>query len=235
MGRSLKRADSVVAVSEWTGKLIRERYGTPYEKLSVIGNAVNPEEIPAAAEGIPHILEGPFLLSVGHLEVRKNLEVLIEAFALIRDEWDGVMVLVGRDQGSKDSIVEAAGRLGISDRVILKQGLSYPELARLYMDCSMVVCPSRYEGFGITLLEGISAGKPVIASGIPPHKEVAGEAALYCHPDSPDLFADAIRSVLNDSHLCRSLVLRGEERLELFSWDRSAVRLETLYRELLGG
>ncbi len=233
MGRSLARADSVVAVSDWTGGQLEERYALPGSKLSVIGNAIDPEPFMTEGGDGEHF-DRPYLFSVGHLERRKNFGTLVEAFGKIADRWDGYLVLVGRDQGSLGSIMAAAERYGVRDRLIIRQGMDFDRLVQLYRNCEVVVCPSEYEGFGMTPLEGMAAGRPVVASDIPPHREVAGEAVLYADPNDAEGFASSILKVIEDRSVSDVLVESGRERVRMFSWQRSAEKLGSLYRELLG-
>lgn len=233
MGRSLKRADSIVAVSSWTGQVIHDRFGISPGKVSVIPNAVDGDFASVDMDhGRP--FDRPYIFSVGHLEERKNFETLVEAFAGIRDEWEGYLVIVGGDHGSMSSILSRARDLGVSDRLIIKSDVGYSDLAMLYGNSECVVCPSKYEGFGITLLEALSAGRPLIASDIPPHREVAGDAALYFDPGDPEGLAGALLKLLKDDSAVEMLVRSGRSRLDSFSWQESARKLETLYGSLLG-
>lgn len=232
MSRSLARADSVIAVSSWTGEQLKAHYSLPSEKLNVIYNSVD-ENFAEAFNKRCNEFYKPYLLSVGHLEKRKNFENLIKAFSSVTESWDGLLVLVGKDQGSLLSIKAAADRFGVSDKLILKSSVSYEELTGLYMNSEAIVCPSLQEGFGMTLLEGMAAGKPVVASGIPPHREIAGDAALLVDLGENNGFANAILEVLNNKNLAKLLIDKGFIRLKQFSWDKSAKKLELLYRSLL--
>ena len=234
MSSSLKRADAVIAVSSWTKEQLIEHYSVPCEKLKVIYNSVD-RNFPGPSNIQSSALDKPYLLSVGHLEKRKNFETLVRAFSSIADSWDGFLVLVGNDQGSLGDIRAAAEKSGVSDRLIVKNSTSFEELCELYTNCEVVICPSLYEGFGMTLLEGMAAGKPVIASNIQPHREVAGDAALLVDPGEEEIkgFAQATLELLNNSELSKSYIDRGFSRLKQFSWEKSAEQLESLYRSLL--
>jgi glycosyltransferase involved in cell wall biosynthesis len=232
MGRSLGRADSVVAVSRWTSDQIMEHYSVPSDKVSVIRNGIDTDALNDSSM-VDISVEPPFILSVGHLEARKNFEVLIRALPVLISSWDGKLVIVGKDQGSQASIIRTARESGVHKRMILKSDVSHGELAGLYRSCEVVVCPSRYEGFGITLLEGMAAGTPVVASRIPPHVEVAGDAALYADPDEPEQFTEEILKVIQSNDLSEDLIRRGRERVADYSWDQPARELASLYRKLL--
>ena len=234
MSRSLARADSVIVVSRWTGEQLKDHFSVPPDKLSVIHNSVD-GNFTETSKTMCSTFNKPYLLSVGHLEKRKNFETLVKAFSSIADSWDGLLVLVGEDQGSLHSIKAVAENSGVSDRLILLSSVSYRELTGLYANSEIVICPSLYEGFGITLLEGMAAGRPVIASDIPPHREVAGDAALLVDAGEEEIdeFAKAILELLNNSELTKSFIDRGFACLERFSWENSAKKLESLYRSLL--
>ncbi len=234
MPSSLDRADSVIAVSDWTGEQLKTHYSVPSEKLTVIPNSVD-RKLAGSSGTWCNEFDRPYLLSVGHLEKRKNFETLVRAFSTVADSWDGLLVLVGKDQGSLRSIKAIAESNGISDRLILKSSVSYEELTGLYENSEIVICPSLYEGFGITLLEGMAAGRPVIATGIPPHLEVAGNAALLIDPLEEPIngFSKGILQILNNSELAKTFVDKGFVRLKQFSWEKSAMKLETLYKYLL--
>lgn len=234
MSRSLKRADAVIAVSNWTEEQLIEHYSVPSEKLTMIYNAVD-RNFPGSSNIQYNALDKPYLLSVGHLEKRKNFETLIRAFSTVAESWDGFLLLVGNDQGSLGDIRAAAEKYGVSDRLIIKNSTSFEELCKLYLNCEVVICPSLCEGFGMTLLEGMAAGKPVIASNIPPHREVAVDAALLVDPGGEDHigFAQAILEVVNNCKLAKTLIDKGYNRIKSFSWDKSADKLESLYRFLL--
>jgi glycosyltransferase involved in cell wall biosynthesis len=234
MGPALRRADAVVTVSAWTASRIRRRYDVPRERLHVVPNAVDPA-MAREAEGAPRPCDRPYVLAVGHLERRKNLRVLVEAFAGLEEASGHLLVLAGADCGEGAALRRVAERTGVADRLVLAGRVTENRLAALYAGCSALVCPSLYEGFGMTLLEGMSAGAPVVASSIPPHREVGGEVPLWVEPDSdmPERLRDALGRVLRDGGLSEQIRRGGRERARLFSWGRSAGLLGDVYAGLL--
>jgi glycosyltransferase involved in cell wall biosynthesis len=234
MAKSLARTNAVIAVSEHGAGLIRKYYPSVSQKVSVIPNAVA-RDFQDVPEGTPSPIGMPFVLCVGHLEKRKNCETLAGAFAGLSRIWNGMLVFAGKDQGSGASIMRIAKEKHIEDRVILAGAVTDSELKSLYNHCSAVVCPSLCEGFGITVLEGMAAGKPVIASAIPPHVEVAGGAAVLV-PTGEDMAGDleeALSRVLHDTELSDHLIQGGLVRAGDYTWDESAGKLEKLYLKLL--
>ena len=225
MKAALRRADAVVTVSEWIRKQIIEEYQIIPEKLHLIPNAA--ASLPAPVYSGEE--RKKFILSVGHLEPRKDHETLIRAFSLISQDWDGDLTIVGRG-GLQDKLKALAEKLGIAPRVKLLVDVSDAQLSNLYSSCSCLVCPSIYEGFGMTILEGLAAGAPVIASAIDPHREVAGDAALWFNPGSETELA----KVLSDYLTGKTGVLKEQamERVRMFNWDDSAEKLSLLYSRI---
>lgn len=225
MAGSLKRADAVVTVSKWIAGQLIHHYNLPLEKVSVIPNAA--ASLPAAS-GQSSFGEG-FLLSVGHLETRKDQRTLIRAFALIADSWEGKLVIAGQGPLEKELKALAEG-LGISSRIVFAGSVTDGELASLYRHCRILVCPSLYEGFGMTVLEGLEAEAPVIASSIPSHLEVAGDSAHWFTPGSVENLSTVLSEVLNGK--AGTTVSSNLQRASEFSWDASAELLGNIYRKI---
>lgn len=226
MRAGLRRADAVVTVSRWTASQLEAHYGVPPERINVIPNAA-----PVFAEGEAGNTRD-CILSVGHLESRKDHATLIRAFAEIGKVWDGSLVVVGNGP-LRRKLVKLATDLGVGDRVRLSSAVGEDELASLYRECRCLVCPSLSEGFGMTLLEGLAAGIPVVASRIPPHEEVAGDTAVYFTPGDPESLARALRPLLAyPVSKGESDPARGRARALIFQWDHSAKQLSHLYQSL---
>lgn len=225
MGIGLRRAHAVVTVSQWSAGILSDRYGVPAGKLHVIPNAAGP----LSAGGSPDPAYGRYILSVGHLEPRKDQATLIRAFAGVFSEWNGNLVIAGRGN-ARESLEALVKELGMEGRVFFTGEVMDDTLAALYRGCACLACPSVYEGFGMTVLEGLSAGVPVVASDIPPHREVAEGAVAYFRPgDSGDL-ARALHAVVTDTEGFSAEV--GYRRAACFNWDRSAQMLAEVYRSL---
>jgi glycosyltransferase involved in cell wall biosynthesis len=234
MSASLRRADSVIAVSEWGASELQRLYGTDCGKISVIPNAVDPSMVDCTRNAV-NPAGSPFILSVGHLEPRKNQSLLIRAFAGVAVTWPGTLVIAGRDLGEGKKLRRLITELNLDGRVQLAGAVDRRSLLALYRWCELVVCPSVFEGFGITLLEGMVMGKPVVATDIPPHREVGGDAALWVSDivTGSGEMTDAIQRVLGERDLSSRLADAGKIRARLFSWDSSAVSLERVYRGLI--
>ena len=222
--RSVRRADRVLAVSEQTKRDLIERYGIDERKVVVTTNGVDEAFRPegAARDG------RPYLLFVGALQPRKDPLVAIEALALA--DSDLSLVLVGPDKGAAADARRTAARLGLDARVEFAGHVDKSALAALYRGAEALVFPSRYEGFGLPVVEAMASGTPVVATSAGAIPEVAGEAAVLVEPGDPVALAGGIERALADRD---RLVRAGLERARLYSWTETARRTLAVYRELL--
>jgi len=210
--RSVRRGERVLAVSERTRRDLRELYGTPDDKIVVTTNGVDPAFGPGEADG------EPYLLFVGAIQERKDPLAAADAAAAV-----GLpLVVVGPEK--EPALARELERRGARLRGYVEK----PELARLYRGASALVLPSRYEGFGLPVLEALASGTPVVAAPDEALQEVAGDAAVYADRDG---LADAIRQALGDRDRLRAA---GLERAKAFSWEETARRTAAVYREVLG-
>jgi glycosyltransferase involved in cell wall biosynthesis len=225
MKAGLNRADAVVTVSDWITDQIVENYDVLREKLFAIPNAAAP--LPPA--GTEEISNRKYILAVGHLEARKSTDTLIRAFSRIKDCWNGDLVLAG--SGPLESNLKALTEsLNCGSRIMFRGRVSDQELSTLYANSTCLVCPSAYEGFGMTILEGLAAGVPVVASAIPPHREVAGDAAVWFEPGNSDDLSRVLKKLL--SGRLEANPGTGAQRVKLFNWNDSAEKLASVYRNL---
>jgi glycosyltransferase involved in cell wall biosynthesis len=222
--RSVRRADRVIAVSERTRQDLVEHYRLDEAKIAVAPNGIDQGFSP---EG-PGADGSPYLLFVGALQPRKDPLVAIEALSLADSELR--LVLVGPDKGSAAEARRTAARLGLNDRVEFAGHVEKPVLATLYRGAEALVFPSRYEGFGLPVLEAMASGTPVVATSAGAIPEVAGEAAVLVEPGDPVALAGGIERALADRE---RLVRAGLERASLYSWTDTALRARAVYRELL--
>jgi glycosyltransferase involved in cell wall biosynthesis len=210
--RSARRAALVLAVSERTRADLVELYRVPPERIVVTPHGVDPIFRPAAAAA-----NGRYLLFVGAVQARKNPLAALRA----ADEAGLPLVVVGP---AKDAALAGElARRGASVRGWVEKG----ELAELYRGAAALVLPTRYEGFGLPVLEAMASGTPVVATPDPALKEVAGDAAVYAEADE---FAAALRRALERR---AELVSAGLERARLFSWAETARLTANAYRAAL--
>jgi glycosyltransferase involved in cell wall biosynthesis len=176
----------------------------------------------------PPALETPYLLCVGTLERRKNVRGLLGAFARAAPRIPHHLVVAGADGAGAEEIKAAAAA---TDRVHLAGHVDHDELGRLYRGADFAVCPSFYEGFGLTLLEAMAAGCAVLASDIPPHREVGGDAARFVPADDEAAFARGLEELARDEGARAELCARGRERARRFTWERTRQRFTHLLSE----
>lgn len=222
--RSARRADRVIAVSELTKRDLVELYRVEPEKVVVTPLAADPRFGP---EGDMPGGE-PYVLFVGALQPRKEPTAAIEALALIGPEAPRI-VLAGPDKGGRADTEAAAIRLAV--RAEFRGHVSDDELAALYRGAACLVFPSRYEGFGLPLLEAMASGTPVVATTAGALPEVAGDAAVLVEPGNPVALAGGIERALADHERLRAA---GLARAASFSWAETTRRTLDVYRELLG-
>ena len=222
--RSAGRADRVLTVSERTKRDLVERYGISEERIVVTPNGVDPIFRPngSAPDG------PPYALFVGGIQPRKDPLTAIEALALT--DGDLRLVIVGDEKRGGDEVRSAVRRLGLAGRVELIGYVEHEGLASLYRGAACLVFPSRYEGFGLPVLEAMASGTPVVATTAGAVPEVAGDAAILVEPGNPAALADGVREALANRE---RLVAAGLERARQFTWAETARRTLAVYRELL--
>jgi glycosyltransferase involved in cell wall biosynthesis len=223
--RSARRAARVLAISELTRRDLVELYGIPEEKIVVTPLAADPVFSPAG----PTVDGPPYALFVGALQPRKEPTVAIEALSLLGD-GELHLVLAGPDKGGRADTERAAAELGLADRVELRGHVSQDELAALYRGARCLVFPSRYEGFGLPVLEAMASGTPVVATTAGALPEVAGEAAILVEERNAPALAGGIERAIADRERLREA---GFERARRYSWAETARRTLATYRELL--
>jgi glycosyltransferase involved in cell wall biosynthesis len=198
-----KGCDVVLVNSAYTGRDAVERLGIDPERIHVAHPGVDPV---FAAEGERADLGRPYVLTVATLEPRKNLGTLVDAYRLLHDSDLALAVVGGAGWGEQPRLdVPGVIRLGRVDDA---------ELARLYRGAAVVAYPSRFEGFGMPIVEAMACGVPVVASSHPSLDEASGDVALRADPDSPDAFAAEIRQALHRPDLRE----RGIEHARPFTW-----------------
>ena len=207
--RAARRADHVLAVSERTKRDAVELYGLAPEKVTVTPHGVDPAFSPGDGS------HDGYLLFVGAVQPRKDpLTALAAADAV------GLPLVVAGPE--KDAALAQQLRERGAD---VRGFVDVPTLAELYRRATALVLPSRYEGFGVPVVEAMASGAPVVLSDDPALREVAGEAGLYGDP------AEAVRRVLADRERYRHA---GLERAKLFTWARSAELTAEAYRRVIG-
>lgn len=234
-GKSCRNADRIIAVSNRTKEDIVELYGIDPDKVTVIYQGCDPQFRKKLGEDdIQEIrqrlnLPSRFILQVGTIEKRKNLELTVKALQNISPDMS--LVVVGRDHhGYKKEIISLATRLGVLGRILFLEGLPFKDLPAVYQASELVVYPSRYEGFGIPVLEALESSKPVIAASGSCLEEAGGEDTFYIDPDSPEDMISAIHAILRDPASASQMARAGKEYAEKFRSDDMARKIHENYQ-----
>lgn len=234
------RAKKILTVSEASKSDILRFFGIPSSKVTVIHNAIDehfylePDEADIERVKERYQLHEPFLMYAGNVKPHKNLERLIDAFVMIRqDGYDDLKLLITGSEISKYAeLRRAVHRHNLHKHVRFLGYQSERTLAALYRLANVFVFPSLYEGFGLPPLEAMASGTPVVASNLSSLPEVVGDAAVLVNPYDPRSIADGIENVLDDQSLRETLIEKGAIQARSFSWAESTKKLHNIYREI---
>lgn len=229
--RAVEAGAWVHTVSAFVGREVVDILDVPPERVVVIPNG--PSAIPTADPAVGRRLAGgrPYLLFVGTIEPRKDVPLLIEAFDLVAaDHPDLLLVLAGPDGWGVDDMERALLAAHHRDRVTRLGWVDDDARAALLAGAEALVYPSRYEGFGLPILEANAARTPVVATAAGSIPEVAGDAAELVAPGDARALAAAIGRVVDDTGRSAELVAAGTANVGRYSWDRTTDDLVALYR-----
>lgn len=238
---SLRRADRVITISEDARRDVIELCGVAPERVTPILLAADerfkparPDEVEAfrRRQGLPE----RFVLYQGTLQPRKNVETLVRAYALLRNQGsdDHRLVLAGPRGWQYEPIFELTRQLGLEGSVTFPGFVPDDDLPLWYSSATVFAFPSRYEGFGLPLLEAMACGAPVVSSNASSLPEVVGDAGLLVDPSDVEGLCSALRQLLEDESLRQALSAAGQARARTFSWGRTASETVQVYREVLG-
>jgi len=233
---TVKAADAIVAISEFTAREIEQLLGAPRNKIHVVASGLAEHIREPEAEKVRELkdrlgLERPYLLNVGTLEPRKNIAFLVEIFELLRG-FDGDLVLAGMKGWSFQPILDRISSSRRADRIRLLDYVAEADLPALYAGAELFVFPSLYEGFGFPPLEAMACGTPVLSSTAGSLPEVLGEGAEFCPGFDPAQWAEKIQTFLADFSRRREAVERGRRRALSFTWKETARRTWEIYRSV---
>ncbi len=239
---ALRRCAAAICISRATERDLVERFPSVAGRTSIMLLAADPrfaqrhDDAEREAVRRRHDLPAGFVLSVGTLEPRKNLERLVAAHHGLPPEVRAAhpLVLVGPKGWEIDDLLARLSSDAADVRVL--GHVSDEDLSVLYDLCTVFAYPSLYEGFGLPILEAMSGGAPTITSDVSSLPEVGGDAVSYVDPRSVDSIRDALAELLGDAALREELGSRGRERAAGFSWDDAAAQcLQVLESIARGG
>lgn len=220
LGRLLALRSVIGTVSQFSKAELSSALGLDADRIFVIPNScehlrdVAPDTSTLQRLGL---VSGRYFLAIGSPMPNKNMRFALEAFAHLGALAQQFVIV-----GAVDPAVFGQDLADAPPGVLMAGSLSDAEMVALLRGATALVFPSLYEGFGIPPLEAMLNGCPVIASDIPPVVEVCGDAVLYFNPENLGSLTRAMHRALQDPHLLTSLARRGDDRVALYSWSRSA-------------
>jgi len=238
---SAERATAIVAASRQTAADLRDLYGIAPDRIAVVPPPADSRfarPVPEAErrEALArHALPRSFLLSVGTLEARKNQRSAIAALAQLDPSRTPPLVLVGRDGGSRAELLRLATRLGVADRLLIRDAVRDADLPAVMQSAAVFLYPSLFEGFGLPIIEALAAGVPVITTAGGCFEEAGGPGTLYAPATDASALAAQLRRVLDDAALAERMRRAGRRHARRFAAARLAARLLGVYQSVLRG
>ena len=239
MRKAVKRAATVVAVSEQTSKDLCRHVALASDRISVISPGIDlsfrerrqPYELDTIR--MKYGLPDSYILHVGNVEPKKNLLGLLQAYArLEKRRVPHSLVLVGRRHWKARNVFEQCRHWAGTGKIVLTGYIRTEDLPGVYQMASAYVCPSLYEGFGFPPLEAMASGIPVLSSHRGALRKTVGEAAYRIDPRDPVQMAAAITHVLTDKYVRLEYVHRGSMWCRQFDWQRSAEATAAVYSQV---
>ena len=226
MKREIAAADAVICVSESTRHDLLAFYEADESRVVAIHSGLPALPDPEPVAGLPQ----RYILFVSTVEPRKNLGVLLDAFASLRKRglYDGSLVVAGKVGWKSETVARRLREPG----VIHLDYVPPSQLATLYRGADLFVFPSMYEGFGFPMLEAMANGTPVIAAQSSSLPEIGGDAALYFDPTDARALASTIERLLSDSALRSDLISRGRAQAAKFRWEDAANETLAVFRRV---
>ena len=233
--RSIKNATKIISISQFTKDEIQAAYATDPNKITVIHEAINPNHFNSSKlnsedeKAIEEIKAYPFILSVGHLEPRKNYNRLIPAFQKAKPNLPigTKLVIIGKKGHKYEKTLELIEN---DTNIIYLNFVSQELLNWLYSNCTLFVFPSFYEGFGFPPLEAGIQGAISAVANVSSMPEVCGEAVLYFDPYNIDEIANTIKTGINDTQVRESLTKKIKQQISVFSWKENALKTIEIYK-----
>jgi glycosyltransferase involved in cell wall biosynthesis len=230
--RTVKRADRIIAGSEYVREELHTILGASKAKIVTVWDGVDASAYKAQTSPQPHGRD-KYILFVSALLPHKNAEALLRGFKLLLDKYHlerhSVVIVGGGSRSYRTKLEKEVFDLGLTDQV--KFTGRVPEVKSWYKDASIFVYPSRQEEFGLPALEAMASGIPVITSNRGSLPEVVGDAALLVDPDDVQGLAELMYSLLSDETLRSKMIQRGLTRARQFSWEQTAQKTVSVYED----
>ena len=221
---AVENADRIIAISEQTKQDLISFYQVPADKITVIYQVSHPAFKAEKSEEekdrirLKYYLPKDFVLNVGSIEPRKN---------------DIPLVIIGKETAYTQTIKEYISLKNMEKQVIFMKGLSMEELATIYSMAKIFIYPSKFEGFGIPIIEALYSGTPVITTNSGVFPEAAGPFSNYIDPENIEELRTSIKLILSDSELANNMTIKGREYAQRFNDEIIAQQIMSLYKQLV--
>jgi len=240
--RLAKNCQHIICISHAAAQDVIEQCRLDPKRVSVIPLAVDDRwHQQISAEQKQQILNKyqlptDYLLFVGTLQPRKNIDKIIKAYCLLPDELKHQhhLVLVGKNGWRTDELLRDIQKLTDQGYCHWLNYVEQQDIYGLYQNAKMLLYPSLYEGFGFPVLEGFASGIPVLTSTTSSLPEVAGDAALLVDPNSLDAISQGMLQLLGDAGLCQNYIKKGLARVKTYNWQSCAQQTIAVYQQLIG-
>lgn len=235
---AVHNADALIAVSEATKADLITKFNVDSTKVNVVYEGYVPRNIESADIQVileKYALKKPYIIFVGTVQPRKNLERAIEAFALLKRDaqfQNLQFVIIGKKGWLSDDIYAAPAKHGVQDDVKFLGYVADAETQVLWQHAAMTFYATLFEGFGIPILDSQSIGVPVVTSNKKPFTEVGGNACVYVDPERVESMVEGMRQCLTDMDLRARLIHDGKQNSERFSWRKAAEETLRIIEEL---
>lgn len=237
----IKEADHIITVSDFSKGEIISAYGIAPEKISVVYNGVSPDYHPLSSEAKQEVRENylngyPYFLYLGAIHPRKNIISLIRAFEQFKDrvQSDFHLVIAGRASWYTAEVFRSVRESVRKDDIHLPGFVEAGAARELIASAHALIYPSRYEGFGLPVIEAMASGVPVMCSSTTSLPEIAGEAALFFDPSDVNQLVDHMIAISEDEALRQKYIALGHQRVKLFSWENAADAMYSIFQKYAG-
>jgi len=232
----VKRANHIIAISEFTKNELVQYLDVPEEKITVIYNGVDYKFKTIHDEDLlnqiknKYKIKNPFLLYVGAIEPRKNINLMINSFCQIRSKMNIDLVVVSFGGWNNKELLNMINESPGKDYIRLLGYLPEEELPVIYNLALGLIYLSSYEGFGLPMVEAMASGCPVIASSNTVAEEIVGKAGALINPNNEEEIVESVTRLLNESYR-HEIIEQGLNRAKNFSWEKCAKETLTIYQK----
>ena len=235
--KACENADRIIAISECTKRDIIQYFNIPNEKIEVVYQGCDISFTQPVTEEkklevrAKYKLPDHYVLNVGSIEERKNILVAVQALRMLPQHIH--LVIIGRRTSYTDKVEHFIKENGLSKRVHIINNVPFSDLPALYQSAEIFVYPSRFEGFGIPIIEALYSGIPVIAATGSCLEEAGGPDSIYVDPDDVEGVANAIRLIYSDEEKRKNIVKQGRDFVKRFSDKQQSEEIITVYKKLI--